>query len=228
MTSLQTSVRYYALRLRWALSDNRPAIVAFALLLIASGVVSLGRILGTRAQAEPAPIILLATPTPALALLPTATPAGPVLPRAAVAYAEPGGLVLGGLEPGRPYVVLARYGSSWLQVDAGSGAVWLDAVAAGLTVDAALADLEPQPTAQVVIVREVQQQTVYVAAPPAAPAEPAAAPATGAVQAVAEGASEAAARAAGETFTVASVQEPQQAGPCISSGSGRACAGQKP
>jgi ribonuclease E len=228
MTTIMTSVRYHALRLRWALSDNRPAIVAFALLLIASGVVSLGRILGTRAQAEPAPIILLATPTPALAVLPTATPAGPVLPRAAVAYAAPGGLVLGGLEPGRAYVPLARYGTAWLQVDAGSGAVWLDAVAAGLTVDAQLADLEPQPTPVVVVVQEVRQQVVYVAAPAAAPAEPAAAPATGAVQAVAEGASEAAARAAGETFTVASVQESQQAGPMQCSDTGRACYGSKP
>jgi hypothetical protein len=228
MTTIMTSVRYHALRLRWALSDNRPAIVAFALLLIASGVVSLGRILGTRAQAEPAPIILLATPTPALAVLPTATPAGPVLPRAAVAYAAPGGLVLGGLEPGRPYLVLARYGASWLQVDAGSGPVWLDAAAAGLTVDAQLADLEPQPTAVVLVVREVQQQTIYVAAPAAPPAEPVAAPATGAVQAVVDGANEAAVRVEGAVFSAASVQEPQQAGPMQCDSSGRACYGTKP
>jgi hypothetical protein len=231
MTSVLTSLRYFRLRLRWALDDNRISIVAFAVLLIAAGAVSLGRTLTAR-QAAPAPVVLIATPT--LGLLPTDAPlavanVGPVLPRAAVAYAAPGGLVLGGLEPGRSYVPLARYGASWLQVDAGSGPVWVLASEAGLTIDAALADLQPQPTAVVVVVREVQQQTVYIAAPPpAAPAEPYQPPATGAAEVMANGATEAALRAEGAAFSTMSEGTARQAGPATCSNEGRACYGSKP
>jgi hypothetical protein len=227
MTSLQTSFRYHALRLRWMFDDNRISIVAFGVLLIAAGAVSLGRTLSARQEQRP--VILVATATPSLQRLPTAQLTGPVLPRAAVAYAAPGGLVLGGLEPGRSYVPLARYGASWLQVDAGSGPVWVLASEAGLTIDAALADLQPQPTAVVVVVREVQQQTVYIAAPPpAAPAEPYQPPATGAAEVMANGATEAALRAEGAAFSTMSEGTARQAGPATCSNEGRACYGSKP
>jgi hypothetical protein len=229
MTGFQTSLRYQVLKLRWALTDNRPAIVVFAVLLIAAGVVSLGRTLSARQEQRP--VILVATATPSLQLLPTAVPSGPVLPRAAVAYAAPGGLVLGALDQGRAYVPLARYGGAWLHIDAGSGPVWVLASEAGLPVDAALADLEPTQPPQIVVVREVRQETVYIAEPasPAAPAEPYQPPATGAAAELASGATEAALRAEGATFTTASTRaEIGQAGPAQCSNDGRSCHGSKP
>ena len=56
------------------------------------------------------------------------------------------------------------HGSDYWQtdLDAGSGPVWVEAAAAGLAVDAALADLQPPPPPAV----------VYVPAPAPAPAAP--------------------------------------------------------
>lgn len=220
---MRTTLRYQALRLRWALTDNRPAIVVFAILLVAAGAVSLGRTLSARQ----APAIVIVNATPTLGTLPTPETATG-LPRAAVAYAEPGGLVLGGLEPGRAYTVLARYGAQWLQIEAGSGAVWVLASEAGLMVDAALADLEPTAAPAVVYVREVQQQTVYVPVPAAPVVEPWQKPATGAAEAVVNRAPEAAARSEGAVFAAASVSAERQAGPAQCTNEGRACLGSKP
>lgn len=100
---------------------------------------------------------------------------GPRLPRASVAYASPGGAVLGALEPGRRYRPVARYGANWVQIDAeGSGLVWIDAGAAGITIDVALVDLSPRPTAEVIA---VSVPPAPAGAPPASAGAPAAAPA---------------------------------------------------
>jgi hypothetical protein len=175
MTSVLTSLRYFRLRLRWALDDNRISIVVFAVLLIAAGATNLGRAFSARQQA--APVVLIATPTLGLPLIdaPLAVANVATLPRAVVAfhdYQRPETATA--LEEGRPYSVIGRASFEWLLLEVGSGApVWVRAGDAGLVVDAALVDYAPLPTPvpapapQIVV---VQQQ-----APPAepAPAEPA-------------------------------------------------------
>jgi hypothetical protein len=172
MVNLQTSFRYHALRIKWALDDNRISIVVFAVLLIAAGVVSLGRTLSARQEA--APVVLIATPT--LGLLPTDAPLAvanvATLPRAVVSYHDyQRPETATALEAGRPYSVIARAGHEWLLLEVGSGApVWVRASDVGLVVDRALVDLAPQPTAVPAQIVVVQQQ----AAPPptALPAVP--------------------------------------------------------
>lgn len=125
-------------------------------------------------QARP----LLPSPTLGVSRL-TAERASSGLPRAVVAYDAPGGAVVGALEPGRQYQVVARAGLDWVQLDVGhvgkgANLVW---VAAGdvpeTQMAAGLADLAtPVPTATA--------QVVYVAAP--APAAVAPAPAAEPVQ----------------------------------------------
>jgi hypothetical protein len=100
------------------------------------------------------------TPAPTAAAVVAALPPN-ALRRAVVAYDSPiNGNVLGAIEQGRIYTVLARYGSEWLQADvAGSGVVWLRS-ADVLDLPAGLADLEPTQ-APVVI-----ERPIYVAARP--------------------------------------------------------------
>ncbi|HEY3232719.1 MAG TPA: hypothetical protein VGJ87_26045 [Roseiflexaceae bacterium] len=73
-----------------------------------------------------APLILVATPLSATPI-PTVTPPAELrLLRAVVAYAAPGGTVLGAIEPGRGYALLARSGAAWVQLAIeGSGRVWV-------------------------------------------------------------------------------------------------------
>lgn len=117
-------------------------------------------------SAPPAPV-----PTVAPTLAPTiASTAGPVLDRAIVAYAAPGGDVIGAIEPGRPYTLAAR-APGWVQLAiAGSGLVWVRA--GDIIVDpAALARLPLAPA---------DLPLAATAAPadlPALPPAPAAAPA---------------------------------------------------
>lgn len=122
------------------------------------------------------PIIMIAT-APAQ-LVPTAAPpmqqVAAVLPntlrRATVAYDAPEGNVLGAIEQGRAYSVLARYGADWLQADVtGSGVVWLRS-ADVLDLPADLADLQPPP-APVVIERPIYVSAPVEAVPTPAPAE---------------------------------------------------------
>jgi hypothetical protein len=150
-------------------------------LLIAAGVMSLGRTLSARAQTEPAPIVLIATPT--LGLLPADAPLAvanvATLPRAVVAFHDyQRSETATALEQGRPYSVIGRASFEWLLLEVGSGApVWVRAGDAGLVVDAALVDYAPLPTPvpapapQIVV---VQQQAPAPAEP--APAVPQAAP----------------------------------------------------
>lgn len=134
------------------------------------------------AQPTPAAIILIATaqaetrPTPALPTEETrAAPIGHVLARAVVAYDAPAGKVIGAIDRGHAYQVVARYGSDWLQADVqGSGVVWL-AVADVFDLPQGLADLAPTAAPEIVTVRvpvpiAAPQYTVDSAPPPIAPA----------------------------------------------------------
>jgi hypothetical protein len=67
-------------------------------------------------QPTPAPVILMATPLPAMPLPIVAPSAELRLLRAVVAYDAPEGKVLGAIEPGRPYQLLARSGTAWVQL----------------------------------------------------------------------------------------------------------------
>jgi len=103
---------------------------------------------------------LAAAPSPAP--VPTAGQAPPTaappasaaqLPAAMVAYDRPGGTVIGALEPGRPFLVVAHSGEEWLQLDVGTpeqpNLVWTPAWD-GAPAVAGLLDLAtptPVPTA---------------------------------------------------------------------------------
>jgi len=109
-------------------------------------------------------------PTPPL-VVPTSPPAPSPTPdpratlvAAAVAYASPGGAVLGALEAGRAYTPLARWGVDYVLIDvAGSGVVWVNLEAVGLPGGVALADLAPPPVPEVIYVP--QPVPVYVPPP---------------------------------------------------------------
>ena len=166
-----TNLRLPSARAWWNLPvPVAAAICVFALLAIA-GLVGQLRAAGHIAPAPtPAldPIIIIASPLPQ-GIPPTAVPAAQVaavLPNtlrgAVVAYDAPAGNVLGAIEAGRTYALLARYGAEWLQADvAGSGVVWLKADQV-LDLPPGLADLEPTPAPVVV------ERPIYVSAPPAA------------------------------------------------------------
>ena len=100
---------------------------------------------------SPAPATAVQSPT--LASVPTSAPtvaptAAVLLDRAIVAYAAPGGDILGAVDAGRAYTAIGRYGTSWAQLDIGERApVWVRlGDLPGLTV-AGLPDLAPKPTA---------------------------------------------------------------------------------
>lgn len=131
-------------------------------------------------QSLPTPTPRVVDP-PALASAPPAGPSAPAAPqpprtalerlsRAVVAYAAPDGVVLGSIEPGRPYTATARLGLEWTRIAAeGSGLVWVRA--AELPPASDLADLatptqRPLPTAApapVVVVREAPPQPTQCA-----------------------------------------------------------------
>lgn len=171
-----------------------PALTITILVLACAAGISAANRLGARQQAAamptPAldPIIIIASPLPQ-GIPPTAVPAAQVatvlpnaLRRAVVAYDSPNGSVIGAIEQGRAYQVLARFGNDWLQTDVtGSGVVWLRS-ADVLDLPADLADLQPPPVAPQ---PQVVYQPVYIASQPeqAAPTiEPSAPPPTMAPQ----------------------------------------------
>lgn len=209
-----TTLRYWRLNLALWLDDNGPALFILGALLLVLGVVQLGRAL----LPQRATVIVSATATPALQLLPTPQPAGDVLPRAVTAYAAPGGAILGAIEPGRPYAIVARAGSEWLQLNVqDSGLVWVRWADSGLVPAGELADLTPAPP-QVVYVEVVRPQVVNLPAPLPPQPQPVE-PASGAVAEV--------------VYTVNSAPramdgDRRQAGPAQCSNDGRSCLGQKP
>jgi hypothetical protein len=101
---------------------------ALVIILAMAGLAVYARL--PRTSQPAAPVVVLA-PTMAPPSLPTPapTPLPPNgLPRAIVAYAAPGGAVLGPIEPGRAYTATARYGMEWVQLDVlDSGQVWTEA-----------------------------------------------------------------------------------------------------
>jgi hypothetical protein len=109
----------------------------------------------------PAPVLLLATPLPATSI-PSVTPSAELLlPRAVVAYAAPGGKVLGAIEPGRGYAVLVRSGTAWVQLAfEGSATVWVRRDELEAVLDIAT----PMPTEQPIVIAAEQ--------PPATPDPP--------------------------------------------------------
>lgn len=153
---------------RW-LDQIPPALIAvFAILAIAASTAAFGRWRATQATqttaAQPtlAPIVIIATPRAEVMPTPAAQAAA-LLPHtlhsAVVAYDAPAGNVIGAIEQGRGYTLLARYGVDWLQADVqGSGVVWLRA-AEVLDMPAGLADMQPPPAPVVV------ERPVYVSAP---------------------------------------------------------------
>ncbi|NTU84033.1 MAG: hypothetical protein HGA45_32455 [Chloroflexales bacterium] len=147
---------------------------AIAALIVVPALLLTGLVLwwGSTQRPAPLPVVLLATPTLGVPHAATA----PTLPRATVAYAAPGGQVVGALEPGRAYQVVARSGLAWVQLDVAllgepANLVWVAADAVPeMRVAAGVTDLAtPEPTAA--------PQVVYVAAPAAGAAPEAPAPA---------------------------------------------------
>jgi hypothetical protein len=136
---------------------------------------------------QPTPGLIILIATQAAVAPPTAVPpiqvaaiAPNALRRAVVAYDSPNGNVIGAIEQGRAYTVLARFGAEWLQADVtGSGVVWLKADQV-LDLPADLVDLAPPPAPAVVYVAVSAPAPAY-AAPHApvvnAPAETAPTPA---------------------------------------------------
>lgn len=173
-------------RARWVdLSPPVAAVSVIVLLILIAALI--GKIRSTPSvllQPTPAlPIILIAT-QPAVVPPTAGPPAAQVaalppnaLRRAVVAYDAPGGNVLGAIESGRTYAVLARWGADWLQADIeSSGVVWLKADQL-LDLPAGLVDLAPPPSPVVV------ERPVYVAVQAApTPAPEQVAPPTPALQ----------------------------------------------
>jgi hypothetical protein len=146
------------------------AVVIFCLLGIVGAIGRLRSAPSVAVQPTPGLIILIATQ--AAVVPPTAVPVqvAAVLPnalrRAVVAYDAPAGNVLGAIEQGRAYSVLARYGSDWLQADVvGSGVVWLKADQV-LDLPPGLADLQPPPAPAVVYVPVSAPAPAYAAPTP--------------------------------------------------------------
>jgi hypothetical protein len=134
-------------------------IVAVLVLIAAAGIVTISRLhLAPTMVPAPTPglIILIAT-APAMVVptaLPPAAQVAAVVPnalrRAVVAYDAPAGNVIGAIEQGRAYRMVARFGADWLQADVtGSGLVWLRADQV-LDLPADLVDLAPAPQPQVI------------------------------------------------------------------------------
>jgi hypothetical protein len=89
------------------------------------------------------------------------------LARAVVAYDAPDGKVLGAIEPGRPYQLLARSGTAWvLLAIEGSGMVWVRRDDLEGVVDVATPVSSAQP---IVIAAEQRRVTPSTLAATAAP-----------------------------------------------------------
>jgi len=110
------------------------------------------------------PIFIVATaqpiPTPTIETQTIAAVLPGTLARAVVAYDAPEGRVIGAIDRGHAYRVVARYGADWLHADVtGSGRVWLRATDV-FDLPADLADLAPPPAPI------VEYQVVHQPPPP--------------------------------------------------------------
>lgn len=141
--------------------------LAAILTLLIVPIVAFGVLLSGRIVPRPDTRLVMLLPSPTLGVaVPTAS-AG--LPHAIVAYAAPNGAVLGALEQGRSYRVVARAGTDWVQIDVAAAGtapnlVWVAAdEIPELAALAQLLDLAtPVPTATT--------HVVHVAATAPAPA----------------------------------------------------------
>jgi hypothetical protein len=154
---MTTTTRLNTPRARW-LDLPVPAAITICIFCLLGIAALVGKIQSEHSAVvsptAPLPIIIIAT-APAV-MPPTAVPiqVAAVLPnalrRAVVAYDAPAGNVLGAIEQGRSYAVLARFGSDWLQADVmGSGVVWLKADQV-LDLPPGLVDMQPAPQPQVI------------------------------------------------------------------------------
>jgi len=153
----------------WLAQRDPIALLFLALALIIA--VALLRPHGTPASvaAVPTPALPIIIATTRAELPPTAAPVQQVsavfpgtLARAVVAYDAPEGRVIGAINQGAAYRVVARYGVDWLQADVdGSGVVWLRA-----------ADLFDLPTDLADLAPETPPQIVYQVVNQEQPAEP--------------------------------------------------------
>jgi len=129
---------------RHAAAPPRARLIAFAvagLLFIGIALFSLGRSVETPAARPLGGATAIATAR--ITLIPQPTPVARLL----VAFAAPGGLVLGAIESSREMTATGRYGDDWTQFDVlGSGLVWLHAGDVSGLVTAGLPDLRPRPT----------------------------------------------------------------------------------
>jgi hypothetical protein len=142
------------------------AICLFAILAIAGLIGKIHSAASVAAVPTPGLVIILATPQPEP--VPLAPPA-PVqvayqlpAPRYVVAFAAPGGDVLGPIPEPAAGTIMARYGDAWLATSWEGSTVWIRAADVGMQI----ADLAPPPAPQVVV------QPVYVSAPAPAYAAP--------------------------------------------------------
>src|SRR6266545_3265911 len=143
--------------------DRHSSGAAVAIVVITFAVAALVAGIGRLTLAYP----IAAIPTPALPII-IASPAPTVvvasqhgLERTVVAYDAPSGNVLGAIEQGRAYRVVARSGASWLQLDVdGSGLVWVQAG----DLDPELADVPDLATP----ISQQQPAVVYMPAQPQA------------------------------------------------------------
>ncbi|MEM8534391.1 MAG: hypothetical protein AAGF95_26325 [Chloroflexota bacterium] len=138
-------------------------VVTVTILLIAL-IISLLLVRSEPPRADLQPVLIVSTPTPTRTPVVTVTPLAHTqltesqLNAAVVAYDAPDGNVLGPIDAHRAYTITARYGTDWLQADiVGSGLVWIRSREIGtVTIAAALPDLRPVPTAEVVYVMQAQ------------------------------------------------------------------------
>lgn len=157
-------------RLRtWLMTHDPIVLLAIPLLLLI--VAGLAAHPAPAAPTAPQPIIMIATAL-ATAPPPAATAAtkasASTLARAVVAYDSPNGRVIGAIDSGHRYQVVARFGADWLQADvAGSGVVWLLS-AEVFDLPSGLADLQPTVAPQVVIVAPAAAPTYQTDSAPAA------------------------------------------------------------
>lgn len=126
-----------------------------------------------RPAATLAPIILIATPVPTADTIAVQV-AVLRLPRAVVAYDQPGpgGRVIGAVDSGRSYEIIARSGAEWLQLRiAESGEVWIQR--AELEGPDLATPEPPAPTAAPIVVYVAPAAVATAAPQPTAAAAPA-------------------------------------------------------
>lgn len=153
-----------------------PWLVAALAVAIVAGLAGLWQARPAAAPVAPAatlaPVLVMVTQQPTADTIAVAV-AEMRLPRAVVAYDQPDGRVLGAIDSGRSYEIVARSGLDWLQIAVdGSGLIWIQrAELEGQVPDLATPE-PPPPTVAPIVVYVAPPAAVATAAP-----QPTAAPA---------------------------------------------------